>query len=401
MRCEAFSIIKRQKRSTMHFPLTLSQYENIREIGSSAYSTVYAARCLTNGKLVAIKIIDLDEYPQQINEIREQMSDWSTISHINMMEYYGSFVEDKKLFIVTELIDNGSLLDIINFQFKKGIPDERLIASILHDVLSFLQFYHQRYRIHRCLETKTLLLSKTGSIKVGGFWNTRNLIQKGKKSSHRESRVEASPYTAPELVAGKKYQQSVDIWSLGIIAIELATGKAPFSDLEPLLQTKAIIGNPPPSLTPQTKRPNENSNQQTYSPLFCDFVSKCLQKDPLQRQSASELLKHKFLTQNTSANYLYFNLIIHLPALQDRISIQNTHSAGWKSFINSMESPSYIINFDFCGYDTSEKEIIRQPAQCIEIPKPDDDSLILIKNHHLIRTQSHTERKGRFLFTVT
>ncbi len=100
---------------------------------------------------------------------------------------------------------------------------------------------------------------------------------------------------APEVMLrawpeGKKssgYDDAVDIWSLGITALELAKGRPPLADCAPSRVFNHVVKNPPPAL--------EDVEKRKFSSYFKDFVSLCLQKDPSKRPSASKLLKHKFL----------------------------------------------------------------------------------------------------------
>lgn len=318
----------------MDFPLDANQYEPIREIFNDKYCSIYIARCLFNGKLVCLRKFNLEENIDLLKIIGEETRNWSTISHPNMMKYYASFVDHNFLWIISEMIDQGSLLGILHFQHFNGIKDEILISSILQQILMFLIYYHQIHQIHRALETRNIYLSQDGVVKVGGFWQAKSLLKNGLLIKQRNSTIDSSCYTAPELIEkGKCYSQSVDIWSLGIIAYELAVGKTPYSEFEPLRQIKEIISGPAPSLpfptmskrrssmdTPTSK---ENAKSNGFSLMFCDFVQQCLNKDPQKRPSASDLLKHKFILQAKDSNYIALNLMMHLPPLSQRIALKN------------------------------------------------------------------------------
>ncbi|OHS93401.1 Serine/threonine-protein kinase 4 [Tritrichomonas foetus] len=309
----------------MVFPLDASQYQILGLLGSTTYSKVYVARCITNGKLVAMKQVDLEITPMKISDIRSEIGDWATTSHSHMMRYYGSFTEKNILYVITEFIDGGCLSDILKYQFPNGIKDEVLIASILHQVVSFFQYYHQAHHVHRYLKTHNILMMCSGEVKVGGFWKARSLINNGKFNPERTSTMESSCYTAPELLLkGVNYDKSVDIWSLGIVAIELATGKPPYFDLNPIEQVKSIIDGKSPTL-PKGK----------WSQSFISFVNSCLQKDPKQRPSASQLLKSKFLSIAKKCEYVDIALMSHLPPLVQRVAIQNNKQTD--DIINKIE----------------------------------------------------------------
>lgn len=334
----------------MSIPLATSQYEVIRHIGNTKFSSIYMVRCITDGQLFSMEQMDLETAPLEIKTIHHDISYWSNFSHDNMLKYYGSFVEQNTLYIIFEMVSDGNLLDILHFKYADGIKDESLIATILHGVVLFLNYYHENHHVHRKLETKNILITKKGDIKVSGFWNARSLIVNGKLHPTRGSIVPSSCYSSPEIIVkGTGYNQSTDIWSLGIIALELALGKAPYSNLEPLRQIRAIIDDDPPNL------PIEASKTPVFSPIFRDFISQCLQKDHHKRPTASELLKHKFFARAKDNKYIYINLIAHMPPLAHRLT-HKTKSGSHDSLNQNRSNTliaSSIDSFDFCGFDTA------------------------------------------------
>ncbi|KAK8866220.1 hypothetical protein M9Y10_009179 [Tritrichomonas musculus] len=365
----------------MNFPLDASQYEIIRQIFSNKYCSTYIARCLINEKLVCLRKIDLEKNQDLLNIIGNETRNWSTISHPNMMTYYASFIDQNFLLIISEMVDQGSLLDILHFQYSDGIKDELLIASILQQILQFLKYYHQIHQVHRSLETNNIYVFQNGSIKVGGFWQARSFLQDGFLKNERASSIDSSCYTAPELIEkGKCYSQSVDIWSLGIIAYELAVGKTPYSDLEPLRQVKEILSGTSPSL-PSKSCPNRRSSfdpsvslnkENNFSPVFCDFVKQCLDKDPIKRPSAADLLKHKFVLLAKSKDYIYVNLMIHLPPLSQRIALHDQQNDDKNLYLkNSLSTQNPITSSE-----RPQKKVVKKGRFTLIYPTKSTTSLL-------------------------
>jgi len=128
------------------------------------------------------------------------------------------------------------------------------------------------------------LLGDNGSIKIADFGYAAQLTQKQQK----RNTVVGTPYwMAPELIRGHDYGTKVDIWSLGIMVMEMAEGEPPYMEFPPLRALFLITTKGIPAL----KEPEK------WTADFQDFVSKCLIKDPEDRPGADELLKHPFLKQ--------------------------------------------------------------------------------------------------------
>ena len=160
---------------------------------------------------------------------------------------------------------------------KPGPIDEANIAIILREVLCGLAFLHSDHKIHRdikCTQTSfclfncigaNILLSSKGKVKIADFG-----VAKDMKHTRRYSVVGSPHWMAPEVIFGAKsgYDEKADIWSLGITAIELATGNPPWCDIPPLQVMNNITKNEPPKL------------EGKFSKNFKDFVAACLVKDP-------------------------------------------------------------------------------------------------------------------------
>ena len=300
-----------QRNQKLNFPTNPNAYTLTEVIGRGTCSRIYKALCKTNSQVIVIKIIELEEYPLSLETITKQTAFWSTAQHPNIVGYYGSFIVGSNLWILSEYMAGGSLFDILKFGYGSGIKDESIIAYIAQQVVTALDYLHENKEIHRDIRSGNILINSHGEVKLSDFGMATSLIQEGRKRSAAISMYGDACYMAPEILTDNKgYTPKTDIWSFGLVIIELVTGKMPYDGMKFMESMLQIISKEPPKLS-----------KEGHSSLLVDFVDRCLKTDPSKRASAAELREHKFLKMSKGPGPVITTILSKLPPLEQRYNL--------------------------------------------------------------------------------
>jgi len=257
-------------------------YPDMRKIGEGAAGEVFLATDSTNGRRVAIKKMPLTA--QNLKLLSTEIQIMKTSKHPNIIEYIDAYIVDKKLWVAMEFMGAGCLTEVLD-QFDSNVHmTEAQIAFVCKATIKGLDYVHQMHRIHRDIKSDNILLGSDGSCKIADFGYAAQLTQEKAK----RFTIVGTPYwMAPELIRGQNYDQKVDIWSLGIMVMEMAEGDPPYMDFPPLRALFLITTKGIPGL----KHPEK------WTTEFKDFVAQCLEKDAENRPTADQLLFHPFIVK--------------------------------------------------------------------------------------------------------
>uniref|UniRef100_A0ACB8G4B5 Serine/threonine protein kinase, STE, PAK/STE20 n=1 Tax=Sphaerodactylus townsendi TaxID=933632 RepID=A0ACB8G4B5_9SAUR len=253
--------------------------ENYVKIGEGSTGIVCIAREKHSGRQVAVKMMDLRKQQRRellFNEV-VIMRDYQ---HVNVVEMYKSYLVGDELWVLMEFLQGGALTDILS-QIRLN---EEQIATVCESVLQALAYLHSQGVIHRDIKSDSILLTLDGRVKLSDFGFCAQI---SKDVPKRKSLVGTPYWMAPEVISRSPYTTEVDIWSLGIMVIEMVDGEPPYFSDSPVQAMKRLRDSPPPKI----------KNSHKTSPVLRDFLERMLTRDPLERATAQELLDHPFLLQ--------------------------------------------------------------------------------------------------------
>lgn len=355
--------------------------------GFGASSVVHQGVFKPLDKACAIKVIDLEAYGRDTEELRRETQLMSLSKHPNVLRVRGCWVKGAKLHIATRLMNSGSMLDIMRFAHPEGF-DETVIATVLKQALEGLNYLHINGWLHRDLKAANILVDDDGTVLLGDFGvgvfvgdtdkTSGTLSSEGK----RKSFVGTPCWMAPEVIERKHYGTPADIWSFGITALELAQGRAPNSKLNPVKVLMRTMQDEPPQL-------DRTGGAHKYSKLMDDFVRQCLQKNPEKRPTADKLLSHGFFKQAKAPKYLISAVLSGLPPLTDRQERRR---------LASIHSTQHYLSWDFGTISSltttpnlEKLDPFRNFTGVVSLPSPHGSvrstKLVSIDGHHVLATE--------------
>lgn len=266
-------------------PLHPQDLVTLRTLGAGQSGTVSKVLHLPSQKTMAKKVVHLETKEVVQSQIIRELKIMHECDSPFIIGFYGTFIHESNVVICMEYIDCGSLEHI--FKLTGPFP-EFMLKHIAYSVLQGLIYLYDTHKIiHRDVKPSNVLMNSKGKIKLCDFGVSRELI-----NSMADTFVGTSTYMSPERIQGGVYSIKGDVWSLGIMLYELASGKMAFQD-----ETKKEKGNSILELLQRivNEKPPELDTKKGFSHELSDFVSLCLKKEK-QRPSPWELMSHPFLS---------------------------------------------------------------------------------------------------------
>ncbi|XP_019699822.1 neither inactivation nor afterpotential protein C isoform X2 [Harpegnathos saltator] len=313
-------------------------------------------------KKVAIKIQRLmPETQALIVEEYRILRDFA--GHPNLPEFYGIYRKRSpkksnydEIWFVMELCEGGTVIDLARGMIAS---DRRMreehIAFILREVIKALIHLHEHNVVHRDIRGSNIILTKEGEVKLIDFGLSKLMKSEQEK---RRTCLGSPSWMAPEVVASKGnrtddgYDSRIDVWAIGITAIELADGKAPFQNMHPTRALFQIVRNPPPTLY----RPAN------WSGNLNDFIMECLEKNPDNRPYMMEIIEHPFLSELPENDYPLTQEIktLAMDVIEKGKEERKTESIVHKGFLKTRqdEPPEQMLTEDLAALDVLTEDVI-------------------------------------------
>ncbi|EIN13654.1 kinase-like protein [Punctularia strigosozonata HHB-11173 SS5] len=334
-------------------------------IGFGASSIVYAATYHPLEIQCAVKVLDLDALPPHaLGLLRRETRLMSLSKHPNVLRVRGSWMNGHKLYIALRLMNAGSAADVMRYAWPGGM-EEDVVVCILKQALEGLNYLHVNGFIHRDVKAANLLIDDDGTVLLGDLGVAADLTEhessgtswKGETSANprrlvsfdsaahahahapvrerprigkRKSFVGTPAWMAPEVIRGKQYDASADIWSFGITAIELAQGRAPRSRESSHRVLLQIVQDAPPTF-------KREAGPHKYSRAFQEMVESCLNKDPAARPTAAALLQLPLFKSAKRKSHLVHTVLKGLPPLAQRQERRKLPSVHTRTSIDSWD----------------------------------------------------------------
>lgn len=279
---------------------TFWQYKSIKDeiitlgiLGEGAGGSVAKCKLRNGKKIFALKTINtLNTEPEFQKQIFRELQFNKSFKSNYIVRYYGMFNDElnSSIYIAMEYMGGKSLEAVYkNLLQRGGRIGEKVLGKIAEDVLKGLSYLHEMKVIHRDIKPQNILFNEDGEVKLCDFGVSGEAV-----NSLATTFTGTSFYMAPERIQGEPYSVTCDVWSLGLTILEVAQGQFPFgsdkitANIAPIELLVLIL-----TFTPELK--DEPESNIIWSKSFKSFIEYCLKKDPRERPSPRQMLKHPWV----------------------------------------------------------------------------------------------------------
>uniref|UniRef100_A0AAG5DTU5 MAP/microtubule affinity-regulating kinase 3 n=1 Tax=Anopheles atroparvus TaxID=41427 RepID=A0AAG5DTU5_ANOAO len=288
----------------------IGKYKLLKTIGKGNFAKVKLAKHVPTNKEVAIKIIDKTQLnPSSLQKLYREVRIMKMLDHPNIVKLFQVIETEKTLYLVMEYASGGEVFDYL---VAHGKMKEKEARAKFRQIVSAVQYCHQKRIIHRDLKAENLLLDSEMNIKIADFGFSNEFTPGSKLDTFCGS----PPYAAPELFQGRKYDgPEVDVWSLGVILYTLVSGSLPF-DGATLKELRERV------LRGKYRIP-------FYMSTDCEvLLKKFLVLNPSKRASLETIMKDKWMNMGYEDDELK-PYVEPLPDLKDQKRIEALVAMGY------------------------------------------------------------------------
>ena len=258
---------------------TMNDFEIGRPLGTGKFGRVYLAREKRTKFIVALKVLSKDEIIKSgfEHQIRREIEIQSHLRHSNVLRLYGYFYDKDRVYLILEYATGGEL-------FKKLRNahhfDAKTATKYILQMCDAVSYIHSKHVIHRDIKPENILIGGNGDLKIADFgWSIHA------PSARRYTLCGTLDYLPPEMVEGQEHNETVDVWSLGILLYEF------------------LVGVPPFETDDQKNTCERIKNMDIHFPEGFDEDAKelilaFLQRDPSKRIALSDVKSYKFIQKN-------------------------------------------------------------------------------------------------------
>ena len=261
------------------------------KIGLGSFGEVFVGMNTQNGILMAVKRFRMKG--AVMKDIRTEIELMRSLSHKNIVRYYGAQMDKNNLHIFQEWVPGGSVASLLS---KFGSFSIEVIRSYISQTLAGLSYLHANDIMHRDIKGSNILVNDEGVVKLADFGASKKLANL-EDNLMMSMTVRGTPYFMALEVFEEKYSAKADIWGIGCVAFQMVTTRPPWKDkgfTNPISLFNHIKKQEGP---PDMKHPEIDSfskRQQTAWHLFVEMVRKCFDHDPSKRPTAKELQNDPF-----------------------------------------------------------------------------------------------------------